>query len=677
VEQNRKVSLLLHVVEEETPDRTIIFTRTKARADRLAKTLGDKGLEVGKLHGDLRQQKREQILRRFRDGSFPIMIATDVAARGIDISDVSHVINFDVPQNAEDYVHRIGRTGRMGKRGVAHTFVTPEDGEFLTAIEKLINQEVPVRTYAQQPSSVRELWLSTAAFAERDYLVYYDERWSYADAHREVASIAAWLAEHGVAPGDRVAIAMRNFPEWILAYWAITSMGAVVVGMNAWWIGSEIVYAVQDSQPKVVFCDAERLERMLEHRDDVPEPWLVGVRLDGAAPAGVVPYAEVRSSGASLPEATIDPDSDACIFYTSGTTGRPKGAQLTHRGCVANVMNIAFSGACQQRVAELRGEADEGAAAAPPVALITTPLFHVTANNCAAYATTLAGGTMVLMYKWDAGEALELIERERVTNMSGVPVMARELISHPDFPHRDTSSLQVLGGGGAQLQPDLVQRIDDSVATAKPNTGYGMTETCGIITAISGEFFLDRPESAGPVMPTFDARIVDADGNPLPTGETGELVVKGAPVIRGYLNRPEATAETIVDGWLHTGDVARLDADGFVYIVDRLKDMVLRGGENVYCTEVESALFEHDAVAECVVFGVPDARLGEEIGAAVVPKAGHAVTAEALRAHCAARISRHKIPRYIWIREESLPRNANGKFLKRELREALDPKAAA
>ena len=275
------------------------------------------------------------------------------------------------------------------------------------------------------------------------------------------------------------------------------------------------------------------------------------------------------------------------------------------------------------------------------------------------------------MYKWDAGTALKIIEAERITAMSGVPVMSREVIAHPDFATTDTSSLLTLGGGGAQLQPDLVGKIDESVATARPNTGYGMTETCGIITSISGDFFIDKPASCGPAMPCYETKIVDSDGNEVPKGQPGELVVRGAQVIKGYINRPEATAETIQNGWLHTGDVARIDEDGFLFIVDRIKDMVLRGGENIYCAEVEAALFEHPAVAECSVFGVPDDRLGEEVGVAVHLKEGTSATAEELRAHLRALIAAPKIPRYIWFTDEALPRNASGKFLKRELRDTL------
>ena len=275
------------------------------------------------------------------------------------------------------------------------------------------------------------------------------------------------------------------------------------------------------------------------------------------------------------------------------------------------------------------------------------------------------------MYRWDAGEALKIIERERVTGMSGVPIMARELITHPDFPNTDTSSLLALSGGGAQVPPDQVLKIDEAVETARPTTGYGMTETCGIITSLGGDFYVDRPDSAGPAMPVYEAKCVDDDGNEVPLGQTGELWVRGAAVIKGYINRPDATAESITDGWLHTGDIARMDEDGFIYIVDRKKDMVLRGGENVYCVEVEAAIYRHPAVAECSVFGVPDDRLGEEVAAAVFLKAGETLDADALREEMAKHIAKHKLPRFVWFVDDPLPRNASGKFLRRELRDTF------
>ncbi|MDA0977958.1 MAG: class I adenylate-forming enzyme family protein, partial [Proteobacteria bacterium] len=463
-------------------------------------------------------------------------------------------------------------------------------------VEEIEVRGSPMRVYTHAPPSVREIWLASAAFADRDYLVYEDERWTYADAHRDVAAIANWMQRQGVKQGDRVAIAMRNYPEWMLCYWACVSIGVTAVGMNAWWVEDEMAYGLKDSQPRVMFSDQERLDRLQHIRGDFPDMIVVGVRLLEPV-ADVVPMSEVLKTGGDMPEVTVD--GDACIFYTSGTTGYPKGAQLTHRGCVHNLMNIAFAGQLALLTScRLNGIDPPDPADGPqPASLVTTPLFHVTANNCVAYGSTLAGGKLVLTYRWDPLEALKLIEKEKITSMSGVPTMSRELIAHPDFSKYDTSSLATLGGGGAQLQPDLVHKIDSSVKNARPNTGYGMTETCGIITSITGDYFVDKPDSAGPAMPTFEAKTVDANGKTLPPGEAGELWVRGAPVIKGYINREDATAETITDGWLHTGDVARIDEHGFIYIVDRVKDMVLRGGENIYCSEVETTLYRIDDIA--------------------------------------------------------------------------------
>jgi long-chain acyl-CoA synthetase len=527
-----------------------------------------------------------------------------------------------------------------------------------------------IRTYKNAPPSVREVWLSTVAFAERPYLIYQDERMTYAEAHAQVNAIAAWMAAQGVQPGDRVAIAMRNYPEWMLIYWACVASGVTAVGMNAWWTPEEMAFALKDSEPKILFLDAERLARLNEKPELSGTVKLVGVRLDEAAP-DITPWSEVIAHGGEMPSVTVDPDSDACIFYTSGTTGFPKGAQLTHRGCVANLFNMLYA-ASSAALAVERATGEAPPATPPiPVTLVTTPLFHVTANNCAAYGVTAAGGAMVLMYRWDATDALKIIERERVTGMSGVPIMARELITHPDFASTDTSSLLALSGGGAQVPPDQVLKIDQAVKTARPTTGYGMTETCGIITSLGGDFYVDRPDSAGPAMPVYEAKCVDDDGNEVPLGELGELWVRGAAVIKGYINRPDATAESITNGWLHTGDIGRMDEDGFIYIVDRKKDMVLRGGENVYCAEVEAAIYRHPAVAECSVFGVPDDRLGEEVAAAIFLKEGETLDADSLREEMAKHIAKHKLPRFVVFVDEPLPRNASGKFLRRELKDTF------
>ena len=535
------------------------------------------------------------------------------------------------------------------------------------------------RTYANAPGTLKDVWAMAAGHGDKEYLVYKDERCTYAQSQAYVASIANWLASQGVKPGDRVAIAMRNYPEWMLAYWAITSMGAVVVGMNAWWVPHEMHYGLEDSAPKVMICDVERLQRFEEIRADFPDLIVTAVRLENEAPEGVIDWVEVINSPAEMPAADIDPDDDACVFYTSGTTGRPKGAQLTHRGCVNNVMNLVFANMVQPlALAKASGSTDAPAGEAPAVsALVATPLFHVTANNCVAQTATIAGGKLVHMYKWGATEALKLIEQEQITTFSAVPMMAREVMMHPDFESTDTSSLKMLGGGGAAMQPDLVEKVGQKMANAQPGTGYGMTETCGVISSVSSAFFQDKPTSCGPPVPTLEAKCVNEAGETLPPGEIGELWVKGSNVIKGYINRPEATAESITDGWLHTGDVAFIDEEGFIFLVDRAKDMVLRGGENVYCAEVENALFSYDGVAECVAFAVPDDRLGEEVGAAIYVAPGDTVNVEALRGHCKGLLAPYKVPRYVWLLNEPLPRNANGKFLKRELRDSLAVEDAA
>lgn len=550
----------------------------------------------------------------------------------------------------------------------ARETLTGPGGDFEIIETEILGNRI--RDFKNRPNSIREFWLSTEQFADRTYIVYEQERISYGAAHQIVNSVAGWLFEQGVRPGDRVAIAMRNYPEWMLIYWACTSIGVAVVGLNAWWTETEMAYGINDAQPKFAFVDADRLARIKDNSEIDNPPRLITVRVDGDI-GDATDWGSIIGVDHHLPSVDVDPDSDACIFYTSGTTGFPKGAQLTHRGCVANLVNMQYAAASSTLAVQAATGVEPPATLPTPVALITTPLFHVTANNCGAYRVTAAGGTIVLMYRWDAGEALRLIEREKITSAGGVPVMGRELINHPDFEKTDTSSLMAISCGGAQVPPDQVQKIDDQIETARPGTGYGMTETCGIITSVAGDFFVDRPDSAGPAMPNFEVKLVDDAGKEVAAGALGELWVRGSSVIKGYINRPEATAESITDGWLHTGDIGRVDEDGFIYLVDRKKDMVLRGGENIYCVEVEAAIYHHSGVAECCVFGVPDERLGEEVGAAIYLKPGASLSADDLRTHCAGRMAKFKIPRYVWFCDEPFPRNASGKFLKRAVREKL------
>ncbi|MEC8920947.1 MAG: class I adenylate-forming enzyme family protein, partial [Actinomycetota bacterium] len=544
---------------------------------------------------------------------------------------------------------------------------------------------VPTRTYDAAPPNMAQVWAGSIVHGDADYIVYEDERISYAEAHKAVDALAAHLSDVGVGHGDRVALALRNYPEWALAYWATVRLGAVVIGMNAWWTGPELEFGLADSTPKVMVCDAERLDRVMPHLDGLRSSGslhLVGVRLpdETRLPDDAVRWEDALTSATEhgpVPEPAIDPDDDLCVFYTSGTTGHPKGAVLTHRGATSNLFNLGFwqvMAASAEARAVAAGEPPPGsekeAGESYPGSILAVPLFHVTGCNCCLHPITAVGGRLTLMHRWDPEVALELIERERPASLTGVPTMTRELLNSPDFERRDTSSLSHLGGGGAPVQPDLVHKIEDRL-NGRPSTGYGLTEVNGVITINVGHFFMAKPASAGSPCPIMETRIVAEDGTDQGPGEHGELWVRGGNVFRGYLNRPEANAEALTDGWFHTGDIGYLDDDGFLFLVDRAKDMVLRSGENVYSAEVEAAIYEHPAVAEAAVFAVPDERHGEAVGAAIVLLPETECSAEELRDHTRRLIAVFKVPEHLWFLDEALPTNANGKFVKRDLQDRL------
>jgi long-chain acyl-CoA synthetase len=528
-----------------------------------------------------------------------------------------------------------------------------------------------VRVFKNAPPSLRHLFAAARTRGDATFLVYEDERWSFADVMAKVDALGAALVRaYGVAPGDRVAIAMRNYPEWVVAFAAITSIGAISVSMNAWWTTDELDYAVGDSGSKVVIADAERLERLApilrKHGAEV-----LAVRATGTLPAGAAHWNDVVQDGAPLPEVDVRPDMDATILYTSGTTGHPKGAVSTHRAVLSAL--VAF--ACRSAVNAMMGvgprEPRPGAEKPPTSFILVVPLFHVTGCVPVMLSCFAAGYKLVMMYKWDPARALELIERERVTQFVGVPTQSWDLLECPDFARRDTSSLASVGGGGAPAPPELVKRVDKSFSAARPGIGYGMTETNAYGPGNAGDDYLRKPTSCGRVVPVVQLRVTDPEGRTLGPDEVGEIWFRGPNLIRGYWNKPQATAETIVDGWLRSGDIGRIDEEGFVFVQDRAKDMVLRAGENVYCAEVEAAIYEHPAVYEAAVFGVPHDRLGEEVAVAIVPKPGAALDAAALRAFLKERLAPFKIPSRIAFAAEQLPRNPAGKILKRSLRDEV------
>ncbi|MGV9602044.1 class I adenylate-forming enzyme family protein [Streptosporangium sandarakinum] len=520
----------------------------------------------------------------------------------------------------------------------------------------------PVRTWKHAPAHFRALLEGSRLHGEQVFLTYEDESLTYEEHLRRAATLAHRLiAEYGVAKGDRVAIAMRNYPEWVVAFSAALAAGAVAVPLNAWWTAQELEFGVSDSGAKVVIADGERAARLAGRAP------LIVVR--GEAPEGARPFEEVLGEVAAdvtLPAVEVSPEDPATIFYTSGTTGRPKGALGSHRNLGQSPMTVAYG---MMRSLARAGKDPAEAAGKRRVTLLTVPLFHVTGCFAVMTTTMFTGGGLVLMYRWDAGRALELIERERITTLSGVPTNVWQLLAHPDLGRRDISSLTSLGYGGAPAPPKLLERITERLPSRAPSNGYGMTETTALAIYNSGPDYLAKPDSIGLPMPVVEVRIADPLGRELPAGEVGELCLRGPNVILGYWNRPEATAETFVDGWLHTGDMARVDAEGFVYIVDRAKDMVIRGGENVYCAEVEAALFEHPAVDDVAVIGVPHEELGEEVGAVV--RLASPVSAEELREFLLGRIAAFKVPVRFWVREGELPRNPGGKILKTRLRQEV------
>ncbi len=525
-----------------------------------------------------------------------------------------------------------------------------------------------MRVFKSSPPSLRALFDAARARGDAPFLVYEDERWSFADTMARVDALGAALVLRGVRPGDRVAIAMRNYPEWVVAFAAITSLGAISVSLNAWWTTEELDYALRDSGSSVVIADAERVARIAPLLGSLPLRMLA-VRTQGALPACTERFEDAVVPGSKLPDVALHPDLDATILYTSGTTGHPKGAVSTHRA----VLSALQSFACRALVNGAMGVGAKQPNAKPwPTSFIlVVPLFHVTGCVPVMLSCFAAGYKLVMMHKWDAERALELIERERVTQFVGVPTQSWDLLESPAFAKRDTSSLVSVGGGGAPAPPELVRRVDRSFAAARPGIGYGMTETNAYGPGNAGEDYLRKPTSCGRVVPVVELRVTDPEGRVLGANEVGELWFRGPNLIRGYWNKPEATAETIVDGWLRTGDIGRIDEEGFVYVQDRAKDMVLRAGENVYCAEVEAALYEHPDVYEAAVFGVPHERLGEEVAAAIVPKPGRTLEPAALRAFLAQHLAPFKIPTRIAIHAEQLPRNPAGKILKRTLRDEL------
>ena len=529
---------------------------------------------------------------------------------------------------------------------------------------------VDFTVFANAPANLRALYASGLNHRHKDFYVYEDERFTYQDMWDRAAQCANRLRASGIQPGDRVGIALRNYPEWIAAFMGITSIGGVAVAMNAWWSGEELLYGIKDSGLKVLFTDVERTERLLPHWDALAID-LVTVRHEQAGSTTWEAFIEGAST--DMPEADILPEDNATILYTSGSTAHPKGVLSTHRAIANALLGWECGGAVAMAMnPELAAALGRSAPQPeyPSAVILTVPLFHVTGLVVQALSSFRRGRKLVGMYKWDVDEALRIIEAERITEFNGVPTMAWELVQSPKRQQYDLSSLKSAGGGGAPMAPEHARQIDKTIAKGAPGTGWGMTETQGLATTIGGAAFLERPRSCGrAVPPIVKVKAVAEDGRDCAPLATGELWIWGAMNFSEYWNKPEATAESLTDGWVHTGDVGHLDEEGYVFITDRLKDMVLRGGENIGCQEVEAVLYGHPSIQEAAVFGVPDARLGETLAAVVVAKPDTALNAADVQAFAGQHVAKFKVPDHVWIRSERLPRIASEKIFKRGLRE--------
>ncbi len=528
------------------------------------------------------------------------------------------------------------------------------------------------RVFSNAPHNLRELFAPAYQHGDKEFVIFEGERWSFARLLQLADSIAHQLHHrHGVVKGDRVAIAMRNYPEWMAAYIAIGSINAVVVPLNSWWRAAELEYALSDAGARIVFCDRQRLDYI------APRLGALGIEAVVSRP-GAEPLPEHACSieqfiagaeSAALPEVEIAPDDLAMMLYTSGTTGNPKGAVSTHRAvCQAVVCFECCSMAGAMANPETIGAMMQ--AGFEPCVMLAVPLFHVSGCYSIFLLALRAGRRIVMLYKWDVQKALELIQAERVTVLTAAPSMAMELLESPLFERYDTRSLSSIGAGGAATPPKIGKLLLDRLENSFAGTGWGLTETNALGSAFVGNAFRNRPGSAGFVQPIIDLRFCDEDGQPVPDGTPGEIWVRSVTLVKEYWNRPDANAKDLRGGWFRSGDIGYLDPDGYLFLSDRAKDMVIRGGENIYPVEIESTLMDCHDVLEVVAFGVPDEKSGEEVALLIRLREGGRIDADAVRAFLAERLAAFKVPRHIEFTETPLPRNATHKVLKRDIRAA-------
>ena len=525
------------------------------------------------------------------------------------------------------------------------------------------------------------LQLAVAEHGDATFLVFEEERSSFSDFNTQVNRLAqALVDEYGIKAGDRVAICMRNYPEYMVAMMAIVSIGAVIVFLNSWWTGEELIYGFEDSGAKLVFTDGPRGGAIAPFAQKLGISMvMVRSELQNSAARG---YQDVLASvpSADASDVEIAPDADFAVMYTSGSTGHPKGVVQTHRGAISAIMSwlmVALVREAMGKGVEL--PKDENGDELQSAMLLTTPLFHVSATHACFLVSMVSGARLVLMHKWDADAAIDLIERENIVRFFGVPTMSAELMEAAVREGKTLPTLRSLEAGGAKRPAAQVAKLAQAMPHAEPANGFGMTETNALGIGIRGQEYVDRPGAAGRLYPPLqELKIVDDNDRPVANGSVGELAIRSAANMRCYLNKPEATAEALRDGWLYTGDLATVDDEGIVTIVDRKKDVIIRGGENISCLEVDAALHLHPDIVEAAVFSVPDERLGETVGAGVQLKAGADLDEAALQGFLRDHLASFKVPAQIWFRHEPLPRGGTEKTDRRALRlECLGAQAGA
>jgi long-chain acyl-CoA synthetase len=529
-------------------------------------------------------------------------------------------------------------------------------------VEEVVLDGVPLRDFVRAPRTILDVFAMGAAHEALDHVVLEDERMTFGQMRSRAQRVAGELrSTFDVRPGDRVGIAMRNLPEFVVSFWGAALVGAIIVPLNAWWAGGELVYALEDAGITVAFVDAERFDRIVAGGRPAATR-LVGVR----DAEGDVAYDDLVT-GAPIADddvARLDRDDPVTLLYTSGTTGRPKGAVSTNRAAMANIWNMAF-GAAREAIVSAR----QPAAPKQGATLSTGPLFHI--GGVASIIGSPMGGTkLVMMRKWDLEEGLRLAVAEGVTNLGGVPAVAQQILDRPGV---ETLGIDVRSWsmGGAPVPPDLPRKVVELFGDGvQLLNGYGLTETTSAVVTNVGAEFVAHPDSVGRPNLTADLKVVGPDGEALETGGIGELCFRSPQVVQGYWNDEVATKASFEDGWFHSGDVGFVDDEGFVHVVDRLKDVVIRGGENVYCAEVEAVLHEHPAVSEVAVVGVAERAMGERVCAVVVARPGAAVDLGALRTFAAPRLAGFKCPEALLVVDE-LPATATGKVAKNVVREQV------